>query len=1198
MDAGFTRNLKIGFGISLLLLLVSGAASFISIRNLLQSAQLVAHSHEVLQQLENESSIIKDAETGQRGFLLSGDRIFLKPYEGAAEKATQGLQTLKGLTADNATQQADLDSLRNAVNHRFLLLQDLINKKNTGLSPSNAELREGSAYMDKIRSIITGMKNDENRLLAVRTSKLNSIVSYVPFIIGLASLLGLIIAIVSYNRVANDFNTRTMLQEELVRKEQEVSTRIDIIQKIAAAISGGDYRIRVMDTQEDNLGILSSSLNKMAASLESSFKSLSDKEWRQTGIAGLNLEMLGKKTTRDLCNSITAFIAVYTNSQAGALYLAEGNSLRLEGGFSLVRTAGNSQFTWGEGIVGQCAATGEPMIINNIRAEMEISFASSAFRPGSVMVFPVYHEKKLKAVLELATLNGFAENTQEFLAEAVHSIGVAIDSAQGRERIQALLEEVQAQSEELQVRQAELENNNSALEEQSQQLQASEEELRVQQEELTEVNQELEERSRTLEERNRLIADKNVEIRKKAEELEQSTKYKSEFLANMSHELRTPLNSILLLSRLLSENPEKNLTGDQVESAQVIQTSGRSLLMLIDEILDLSKIESGKMVLEFDEVKLEEVSTHMRQLFTVLAREKNIEFTVEPDPALPLVMETDEQRLEQILKNLISNALKFTEKGSVRFGIRPSATHGYIEFYVKDTGIGIAPEKQQLIFEAFQQADGTTRRKFGGTGLGLSISRELAKLLGGSIHLISEPGVGSEFYLKLPVSVKHGSQSEENNHVVVSEPVKTTASPAPAKYISNGFPDDIPDDREKILPGDKVILIVEDDTSFAKILLQHGNEAGYKGIVAVRGDQVMALALRYHPAAILLDIVLPVKNGWEILDELKGDPKLRHIPVHMMSSLEAKKESLHRGAVDFINKPIAGREMQQVFKRLEEVINRDPGKVLIIEENPQHAKALAYFLDQYKIKQEVRSSVADSIDALRQDNIQCVILDMGIPDQHGYEMLEQIKNNEGLENLPIIVFTGKSLSKPEEARIKKYADSIVVKTAHSYQRILDEVGLFLHLVENGSSTGQEPGFGQQEKMGSMDEVLKNKTVLVADDDVRNIFSLTRALEKHKMKVLPAIDGLEALQVLKEGRRKVDIILMDIMMPGLDGYETIRQIRQDPVFGKLPVLAITSRAMLGEREKCIRAGASDYISKPVDLDQLTSLLRVWLYDKNN
>lgn len=1194
MNPGLINNLRIGYGVSVLLLLISGTASYISIRNLIESAAWVSHTHEVLQHLENESSILKDAETGQRGFLLTGDRLFLRPYEAAAETATQDLETIRSMTSDNNTQQVNVDTLRVLVNTRFLLLQDAINKKNSGTTLTNIEFLEGNVYMNKIRDQINAMKNEENRLLAIRTTALSKIVSYVPFIIILASVLGLIITIYSYNRVVADFTERMQLQNDLIRKDKEIASRIEIIQKIAGTISGGDYKIRVNDDQKDDLGILSASLNKMAESLDDAFKTLSEKEWMQTGIAGLNQQMVGERGTKDLCDGIISYIAGYINGQVGGLYIAENNALELVGSHALKRNGSNTSFAWGEGEVGQCAASGTPIFTSGISGKMEISFATAALFPESIILFPVFHEQRVTAVLELGTATGFAAKTQQYLNEVSHNIGIAIESAQSRERIQTLLEEVQAQSEELQAQHSELESSNTELEAQSQKLQASEEELRVQQEELTEANQELEERSRSLEEKNRLIADKNIEISKKADELGVSTRYKSEFLANMSHELRTPLNSILLLSRLLSENTEKNLSSEQVESAQVIQSSGKGLLMLIDEILDLSKIESGKMELEYSVVLFEQVVHHMRQIFIPMAKEKNIAFTIEIDPSLPPGIESDEQRLEQILKNLLSNALKFTEKGTVTMGIRPAVSGAHIEFFVRDTGIGIAPEKQQLIFEAFQQADGTTRRKFGGTGLGLSISRELAKLLGGNIYLSSALNDGSEFCLSLPVSPGRLAApviNRNSNESVIKTPVHLPAK----KLIAENYPEDVPDNRSLIMPGDKVILIVEDDTNFAKILLTHANDAGYRGIIAVRGDQVIDLAVRYNPNAILLDIILPVKNGWEVLDELKANPALRHIPVHIMSSMEAKKESLHRGAIDFINKPFALEQMKHVFAKLEAVINRAPGKVLIIEENRQHAKALAWFLEQYQIKQEIRSSVDEGVLALQQDNIQCVILDMGIPDQNGYETLEQVKNKKGLESLPIIVFTGKSLSKAEEARIKKYADSIVVKTAHSYQRILDEVGLFLHLVEAGTQDNTKTA---ARKTGSMDEILKDKTVLIADDDVRNIFSLSRALEKHQMKIVSATDGLEALQVLKNLQQKVDIVLMDIMMPGLDGYEAIRQIRKEPEFKKLPVLAITSRAMLGEREKCIRAGASDYISKPVDLDQLTSLLRVWLYDKNN
>jgi len=726
--------------------------------------------------------------------------------------------------------------------------------------------------------------------------------------------------------------------------------------------------------------------------------------------------------------------------------------------------------------------------------------------------------------------------------------------------------------------------------------------LKVQQEELLQTNQELEERSKLLEERNELIVERNIEIQQKARELEQSTRYKSEFLANMSHELRTPLNSILLLSRLLAENNHQNLSTDQVEYAQVIQSSGNGLLRLIDEILDLSKIEAGKMDLDFTNVAVETIVNDLKSLFTTIAKEKKLDFTITIDPAVPDTLETDSMRLEQILKNLISNALKFTSQGAVSVMVENAKDDAFITFKIKDTGIGIAHNKQQLIFEAFRQEDGSTKRKFGGTGLGLSISRELAKLIGGEIKLDSEEGKGSEFVVYIP---KQRPMQMAESYAVQPEPVLITApenagvlhadGESVIKYNNTVIHGSITDDRAQIQKGDKVILIVEDDTNFAKALLDYTRTKGYKGVITVRGDEGIDLARQYKPVGILLDIELPVKNGWEVMEELKADPQTRHIPVHIMSSNELRKESLQKGAIDFINKPIALDQMQEVFKKIEYVLSKQGKKVLIIEENPKHAQALAYFLETFSVNAEMSSDIGEGISALKRDNVDCVILDMGIPDQRAYETLEAVKNNPGLENLPIIIFTGKSLSKRGEQKIKQYADSIVIKTAFSYQRILDEVSLFLHLVEENKQPEKQTG--KYKMLGAFNEVLTDKTILIADDDIRNIFSLTKALEQHKMNVLSAMDGREALKQLQENNN-VDIVLMDIMMPEMDGYETTRQIRQDFRWRNLPVIAVTAKAMSGDREKCIQAGASDYISKPVDIDQLLSLLRVWLYEKSS
>ena len=661
----------------------------------------------------------------------------------------------------------------------------------------------------------------------------------------------------------------------------------------------------------------------------------------------------------------------------------------------------------------------------------------------------------------------------------------------------------------------------------------------------------------------------------------------------MSHELRTPLNSILLLSKLMSES--EDLDPQYVEYAEVMQNSGQGLLTLIDEILDLSKIEAGKMTLEIQDMPLQEITSDMRQLFSPLAKDKNLDLNIEIEPGTTDVLKTDKLRIEQILKNLLSNAIKFTSEGSITLHVSNDESKKKFLFRVADTGIGIAKDKVRMVFEAFQQADGSTQRKYGGTGLGLSISRELAKLLGGEITLESTEGKGSTFTLIVP------ENSEKVSEEIIIEQPKIekiipvdTSEKQPERFLSPNIPQPVDDDRDNIQEGDKVILIVEDDTPFAKILLDFARAKNYKGIVAVQGDTGLEMAKHYKPLAILLDIQLPVMDGWQVMEALKSNPETKPIPVHIMSSMKMKQESLLRGAVDFINKPFALEQMQVVFKKLEDALNRSPKKVLIVEENEQHAKALSFFLQSNNINTEIATNVSDSIDSLQNREVDIVILDMGVPDKTAYETLETIKQKEGLENLPIIVFTGKNLSQGEEKRIKQYADSIVVKTAHSYQRILDEAGLFLHLVEEKSKKKNERN-SDFSNGSELRNILKDKTVLIADDDVRNIFSLTKALEVHGMKVIPAMDGKEALKILNSAP-KIDVVLMDMMMPEMDGYESIREIRTLPQFRNLPVLAVTAKAMMGDREKCIAVGASDYISKPVDIDQLVSLLRVWLYDK--
>jgi signal transduction histidine kinase/DNA-binding response OmpR family regulator len=1073
-----------------------------------------------------------------------------------------------------------------------------------------------ASAVDELRKMqrLLLQKTREGVLQIYETEKKVRDRSLLFLILSLVAVFGIMILVI--NSISKSLSNLTQAARRLARGESNIEIEIEShdaigqltgsileidnnnksLSSAASAIGSGQFDVNVVPrSAEDELG---NAVVKMKNDLEVFNRENEEKLWIHSGIEKINESLRGEKETGRLSNdALTAFVE-YVGGQVGLLYTASGQYLELKGRYAIEDAQMlPEKLMFGETLLGQAAQQKKLMHLKNIPDDfIKIKTATGNAVPRNVLVIPLVHDGTTEGVMEIGTLDAFEPQVLSFISQVTPAIAIALQTSRNRQKLQELFEQTQAQAEELQAQHSELENINAELEAQTEKLQASEEELKVQQEELMQANQEMEERSRLLEERNQMIVEQNLQIQQKAEELAQSTRYKSEFLANMSHELRTPLNSVLLLSRLLAENNDKNLNSDQVEYAKVIQGSGQALLSLIDEILDLSKIEAGKMELEYHPVLLQEIVNDMSSLFQPMAKEKRLELLIETDAQLPSQIETDKMRLEQVLKNLLSNALKFTSKGSVKLEIKPHDKNpSLLVFKVTDTGIGIAKEKQALIFEAFQQEDGSTRRKYGGTGLGLSISRELTRLLGGQIYVESEPGKGSSFRIEIPVSKKIAEETKESSPENILLEEEVAPAPLPSKfYRSEDIPQEVPDDREHIQAGDKTILVIEDDTSFAKALLDYTRSRGYKGLVAVRGDEGISLAKQFRPSGILLDIMLPVKDGWEVMEEIKSDPSIRHIPVHMMSSIEAKKESRLKGAVDFINKPVAFEQMQEVFKKIEHVLSKESKKVLIVEENPKHAKALAYFLESFQVNTEISHSVDKGVSMLHQNEADCVILDMGIPDANAYETLEGIKKMPGMEQLPIIIFTGKSLSKNEEMRIRQYADSIVIKTAQSYQRILDEVSLFLHLVEeNKSKQKQANGY---KRLGAMNEVLAGKKVLVTDDDVRNIFSLTKALELHNMQVITAVDGKEALKQL-EANPDTAVVLMDIMMPEMDGYEAMQNIRKQKAFKKLPIIAVTAKAMSGDREKCIKAGASDYISKPVDIDQLMSLLRVWLYDKS-
>jgi len=1202
-NTSVTRQLQLVFSISIIILLISSYASFYSNKQLIDTSKLVNHTNEIIIHSENMMSLVKDAETGQRGFLLTDDAAFLQSYNGALSKVTKEVDYIKSLTRDNPLQQQNIEKARLLINERFRQLQIVIaSSTNVSITQraelfvtSHEHLIKGKLIMDQLRAVVNDIRNEENKLLEARTHKQDMYINYTPILVVIAALVSILISILAYLRIKADLDARLEKQRQDEAKYIETNQRISKIEGVARQIAGGNYSVRSNDDRGDDLGRIAIALNEMVAALETNFKELEKRNWLQTGTVNLSNNVRGERQVQNVSSKLLNSIGEHIGALVGTVYLADSNyNLKLVGGYAT--QSAPVEIAPGQGLLGEALKNKKITVINDLPPNyMQIASSTGKTDATSLIICPFVYDDQVIGAMELGMVHKPDSVDIEFLQNNLEAISITLNAAINYERMQELLEETQAQAEELQAQQNELENINTELEAQTQKLQASEEELRVQQEELQQTNEELEERTRLLEERNQQIADRNIEVQKKAEELALSTKYKSEFLANMSHELRTPLNSILLLSRLMSENSEKNLTDDQVEYAKVIQSSGQGLLALIDEILDLSKIEAGKMELEYENVPVSDIVSDMKGIFEPVAKEKKLQFNLVVEKDVPGTIETDKLRLEQIIKNLISNSLKFTSKGSVSLNITKEK-NGQICFAVKDTGIGIPKEKQRLIFEAFQQADGSTRRKFGGTGLGLSISRELVKLLGGRIELFSEAEKGSTFTVSIPVS--QADKITETVDEVIAEPEIAEVAPVMKKpendlsqYTVSFIPESIPDDRNSINKDDKIILIIEDDTAFAKSLLDFTRKKGYKGLVSVRGDEGITLANKFMPSGILLDIQLPVKNGWEVMEELKSNAKTRHIPIHIMSSLSAKNKSLNQGAIDFIDKPVAFEQMQEVFKKIEYVLNKDAKKVLIVEENPKHAKALAYFLETFNINSEIKNSVADSVSALK-SQADCVILDMGIPDPKAYEMLENIKKNPGMENLPIIIFTGKSLSLSEEQKIKQYADSIVVKTAHSYQRILDEISLFLHLVEEHKT---KKGDSNIKKLGALNDVLKDKTVLIVDDDVRNIFSLTKALERMDMHVITAIDGKEALQKLEE-HKKVDVVLLDMMMPEMDGYETATRIRKNQRWKNLPVIAVTAKAMTGDREKCIRAGASDYITKPVDVDQLLSLLRVWLYER--
>ena len=962
---------------------------------------------------------------------------------------------------------------------------------------------------------------------------------------------------------------------------ENLTTQVRAIAEVATAVTKGDLTRSIQVDARGEVAELKDNINTMIDNLRLTTDRNTEQDWLKTNLAKFTNMLQGQRDLATVGRLLLSELTPLVNAQLGVIYQVESEELqtmRLLSAYADDGSNGHPQrIRIGEGLIGQCAADRRRLLITNMPSHA-VPIGSALFKvvPSNIIVLPVLFESQVKAVIELASVTEFTTLQTMFLEQLTLSIGIVLNSIEATMQTEGLLKQSQQLAGELQTQQRELQQTNEQLEQKAQQL--AERNVEVERK-----NQEIEQARRALEE--------------KAAELALTSKYKSEFLANMSHELRTPLNSILILGQQLADNADGNLTSKQTEFARTIHGAGTDLLNLISDILDLSKIESGTVTVDAEEIFFSNMLDAIGRPFRHEADNRQLSFNVELDPALGRSLITDSKRLQQVLKNLLSNAFKFTSRGGVQLKVFAApagwtSTHpilsqaqGVVAFEVADTGIGIPAEKQKLIFEAFQQADASTSRKYGGTGLGLAISRELSNLLGGEIQLRSSPNVGSTFTLYLPVTYAGPSTA-----------VRPAATPSAA--LAQTFPiilperpvEQIPDDRHEIQPGDSILLIVEDDPHYCRVLVDLARDRGFKVLVAMRGADALELAKQYQPSAVSLDVFLPDMLGWSVLSQLKQNPLTRHIPVQIITLDEDRHHGLARGAFSFVTKPTTTEGVEAALKRIKEYSTPRRKRLLVVEDNPAERMSISELLGYDDVEIETAGTGREALDALRRQPADCVVLDLRLPDMSGFEVLEELGADEKLAEVPVVVFTGRELSAEEDARLHTMARSIVVKGVESPERLLDETALFLHRVVT-----ELPAEKQRmlERLTSSDEDLVDRTVLLVDDDARNIFALSSVLERRGMRVLTATTGNEAIQLI-ESDPDISIVLMDIMMPEMDGYQTMEQIRKNDDFRRLPIIALTAKAMKGDREKCLDAGASDYLAKPVNTEQLLSALRSWLH----
>jgi CheY-like chemotaxis protein/CHASE3 domain sensor protein len=1195
-DQPIQRKMMLAIGLLLGLFLLTSLVTLHSLHQQESNRHWATHTYQVRLELDHVQRALQTSQIGVRGYMLTQRADQRAMFDGGSSDLHERIAQLRQMTTDNPLQQVRIDSLEKMATQwqreLTIAIAAVDRLKGADATATALELQHIQAnYLanrtvrsDDMYAIIDHMAAEESQLLTSRNRQLDSALVTTKWVNLFAILLGILLGI-AVIRLTSQLVTRPL------RRLTDMMTRL--------ANRDHDFEIRRLDRRDE--------VGEIARALQV-FKQISlDTEtqtWIRSRVSDISHVLLQATTHKEFAQWLASELVPLCKAGVGLFYSFDDARHRLDllGSYGLRlnnRTA--DHYLPGEGLVGQCAIERKPIVLDEVPENyLHIDSGSGEALPRHVAILPVLYRDTLIGVLELAGFAPLTPQQKQLLDELLPIVALTLENLNRAISTHDLLLQTREQADDLRVselvmrQQKEvLRDNNETLqaktaelEEQSARLIASEEELRVQAEELQASNEELREKTESLNRQKYVLEDLQQETADKAAELARASQYKSEFLANMSHELRTPLNSLLILSRSLADNDTGNLDEEQIESARIIHDAGNSLLHLINDILDLSKVEAGKMELVLDDLAPAELGQRLRRTFAHVAEEKRLGFTLDIDPGLPPILRTDGNKLEQIANNLLSNAFKFTADGAVSLRIGrpgsdveiPEALRGQslIAMTVSDTGIGIPQDKFQRVFNAFEQVDAGTSRQFGGTGLGLAISRRMAQLLGGDIVLRSESGRGSHFTVLLPETPPATAGAAED----VPRASTTRLSRAASPYLP---PRSIDDDRDALSPDQATILVIEDDPAFVRILIDMIQRKGYRALAAGDGEAGLHLAREYRPTGILLDVSLPVMDGWSVLDRLKADDATRAIPVHFISVDDSSTRGLERGAVGFLTKPVSRESIGLALERLLHVAAGKQQHLLIVDDDADSRTAVHIMLRSDQVQIDEAGSAEDALEKIARTDYDCIVLDLGLPGMSGLELLAQLaQTSKGVP--PVVVYSGRELSHEENLKLRQYTDAIVTKGARSTGQLLDEVGVFLHSIRQAPSRNSGgPAAG---------DALAGHRVLLVDDDMRNLFALSKVLRGWGLQVSVAQNGPKALKMLAEDEAP-ELVLMDIMMPGMDGYETIRAIRAQAHFASLPIIALTAKAMRGDREKCLEMGASDYLSKPIDTDKLAALMRGWL-----